>query len=85
MSRALLLSLLLPLLVLAQDSGSGSELPPPGYNGGNDNPQNADDAGAEGASRGAFSLSSGGLVAIIVVAVVVVIGGSTCKPVSRAR
>jgi hypothetical protein len=78
MSRALLLSLLLPLLVLAQDTQSGSELPPAGYNGGFDNPQNSDDAGAEGTSKGAFNLSKGGLVAIIVVAVIVVIGGSTC-------
>lgn len=76
MSRALLFSLLLPLLALAQDSGSGSELPPAGYNGGSDNPQDSDDAGAAGSSKGAFELSSGGLVAIIVVAVIVVIGGS---------
>jgi hypothetical protein len=77
MSRALLFSLLLPLLVLAQDTQAGSELPPAGYNGGTDNPQNSDDAGAEGTSKGAFNLSKGGLVAIIVVAVIVVIGGST--------
>ncbi|KAF1359244.1 hypothetical protein EJ07DRAFT_156154 [Lizonia empirigonia] len=75
MSRALILSLLFPLLALAQDSNSGSELPPAGYNGGSDNPQNSDDAGAAGSSKGAFELSSGGLVAIIVVAVIVVIGG----------
>jgi nitrogen fixation-related uncharacterized protein len=76
MSRALyLLSLLLPLLAHAQDSSSGSELPPAGYNGGSDNPEDSDDAGAAGSSKGAFELSSGGLVAIIVVAVIVVIGG----------
>ncbi|KAA8613731.1 hypothetical protein PtrSN002B_010677 [Pyrenophora tritici-repentis] len=73
MSGSLLLSLLLPLLVLAQDT-TGSELPPPGYNGGSDNPQDPSDAGAAGASKGAFSLSSGALAAIIVVAVVVVLG-----------
>jgi len=76
MSGSLLLSLLLPLLVLAQDS-TGSELPPPGYNGGSDNPQDPSDAGAAGASKGAFSLSGGALAAIIVVAVVVVLGSST--------
>jgi nitrogen fixation-related uncharacterized protein len=75
MSRTLFLSLLLPLLALAQDSSSGSGLPPAGYNGGSDNPQSSDDAGAAGSSKGAFELSSGGLVAIIVVAVIVVIGG----------
>ncbi|KAF9697937.1 hypothetical protein EKO04_004488 [Ascochyta lentis] len=75
MSLALFFSLLLPLLTLAQDSSSGSELPPAGYNGGSDNPQDSDDAGAAGSSKGAFELSSGGLVAIIVVAVIVVIGG----------
>ena len=76
MSRTLFLSLLLPLLVLDQDSSSGSGLTPAGYNGGSDNPQSSDDAGAAGSSKGAFELSSGGLVAIIVVAVIVVIGGS---------
>lgn len=76
MSGSLLLSLFLPLLVLAQDS-TGSELPPPGYNGGSDNPQDPSDAGAAGASKGAFSLSGGALAAIIVVAVVVVLGSST--------
>ncbi|KAL1596854.1 hypothetical protein SLS59_007595 [Nothophoma quercina] len=75
MSRTLFFSLLFPLLALAQDSSSGSELPPAGYNGGSDNPQDSDDAGAAGSSKGAFELSSGGLVAIIVVAVIVVIGG----------
>ncbi|KAF1923020.1 uncharacterized protein M421DRAFT_426256 [Didymella exigua CBS 183.55] len=75
MSQALFVALLLPLLALAQDSDSGSELPPAGYNGGSDNPQSSDDAGAAGSSKGAFELSSGGLIAIIVVAVIVVIGG----------
>ncbi|KZM26131.1 uncharacterized protein EKO05_0010589 [Ascochyta rabiei] len=75
MVQTLFLSLLLPLVALAQDSSSGSDLPPAGYNGGSDNPQDADDAGAAGSSRGAFELSSGGLIAIIVVAVIVVIGG----------
>ncbi|KAJ4378001.1 hypothetical protein N0V83_000831 [Neocucurbitaria cava] len=73
MSRALLFSLLLPLLALADDTQS--ELPPAGYNGGTDNPQDPDDAGAAGTQKGAFSLSSGALAAIIVVAVIVVIGG----------
>jgi hypothetical protein len=77
MSRALFFSLLLPLLALAQDSSSGSELPPAGYNGGSDNPQDSDDAGAAGSSKGAFELSPGALVAIIVVAVIVALGGST--------
>ena len=74
MSRPLLLlSLAYPLLVLAQQS----ELPPAGYNGGTDNPQDPSDAGAEGTQKGAFSLSGGAIAAIIVVAVIVVIGGST--------
>lgn len=77
MSRPLLLSFLLPLLALAQDSSSGSELPPPGYNGGNDNPQDPSDAGAAGSQKGAFSLSGGAIAAIIVVAVLVVLGSST--------
>jgi hypothetical protein len=74
MNGPLLLSFLFPLLAVAQSAG-GSELPPPGYNGGYDNPQDPSDAGAEGASKGAFSLSSGALTAIIVVCVVVVLGG----------
>lgn len=78
MSRALFVSILLPLLVLAQYSDQQSELPPAGYNGGTDNPQDPDDAGAAGGTKGAFELSNGGLVAIIVIAVVVVIGGSMC-------
>ncbi|KAF1938943.1 hypothetical protein EJ02DRAFT_409526 [Clathrospora elynae] len=75
MSRPLLLSSLLPLLALAQDSQQGSGLPPPGYNGGTDNPQDPSDAGAEGSQKGTFSLSGGAIAAIIVVAVIVVIGG----------
>ncbi|KAF2124014.1 hypothetical protein P153DRAFT_371318 [Dothidotthia symphoricarpi CBS 119687] len=75
MSQALLLSVLFPLLVLAQDSSQATGLPAAGYNGGTDNPVDPDDAGAAGGTKGAFGLSSGGLVAIIVVAVVVVIGG----------
>ncbi|KAF1850210.1 uncharacterized protein K460DRAFT_372525 [Cucurbitaria berberidis CBS 394.84] len=75
MSRALLFSFLLPLLALAQSSPAQSSLPPAGYNGGTDNPQDPSDAGAEGAQKGAFSLSKGALAAIIVVAVIVVIGG----------
>jgi len=75
MSRALFLSFLFPLLVLAQSSSQPSELPPAGYNGGNDNPVDPSDAGAEGAAKGAFSLSNGAIAAIIVVAVVVVLGG----------
>ncbi|EOA88181.1 uncharacterized protein SETTUDRAFT_38856 [Exserohilum turcica Et28A] len=67
MSGPLLLSSLFPLLVLAQ-------LPPPGYNGGSDNPQDPSDAGAAGSSKGAFNLSGGAIAAIIVVAVVVVLG-----------
>jgi hypothetical protein len=77
MSRPLILSFLLPLLALAQDSSSASELPPPGYNGGSDNPQDPSDAGAAGSQKGAFSLSGGAIAAIIVVAVIVVLGSST--------
>lgn len=76
MSRTLLLAVLLPILALAQDSSQQSELPPAGYNGGTDNPQDPSDAGAEGAQKGAFSLSGGAIAAIIVVAVIVVLGGS---------
>jgi hypothetical protein len=76
MSRALLLSFLLPLLVLAQQN-QPSQLPPAQYNGGDDNPPDPSDAGAAGAQKGAFNLSKGALAAIIVVAVIVVIGGST--------
>lgn len=73
MSGVLLFSSLLPLLALAQQSP-----PPSGNNGGTDNPPDPSDAGAEGASKGAFSLSSGALAAIIVVACIVIIGGSMC-------
>ncbi|KAH9876685.1 hypothetical protein J1614_003817 [Plenodomus biglobosus] len=74
MSRSLLLLVCaLPLFALAQ--GTGSDLPPPGYNGGTDNPQDPSDAGAAGSAKGAFSLSGGAMAAIIVVAVVVVVGG----------
>ncbi|KAI8931772.1 hypothetical protein NX059_011410 [Plenodomus lindquistii] len=76
MSRSLLLlACALPFLALAQDSGSGSDLPPPGYNGGTDNPQDPSDAGAAGSEKGSFTLSGGAMAAIIVVAVVVVVGG----------
>ena len=75
MSRALLFTLLLPLLALAQDN-KPSQLPPATYNGGEDNPPDPSDAGAAGAQKGAFELSKGAVAAIIVVAVVVVIGGS---------
>lgn len=74
MSRALLFSFLLPLLVLAQQN-EPSQLPPAQYNGGDDNPPDPSDAGAAGAQKGAFNLSKGALAAIIVVAVIVVIGG----------
>lgn len=80
MSRALFFSVLFPLLVLAQDSNQESTLPPAGYNGGTDNPQDPSDAGAAGGTKGAFGLSNGGLIAIIVVAVIVVIGGSMYYP-----
>jgi hypothetical protein len=51
-----------------------------GYNGGDDNPQDPSDAGAAGASKGAFNLSKGGLAAIIVVAVLVGVLGGKCSP-----
>lgn len=78
MSRSLLLflSLALPLLAQAQPSGTASELPAPGYNGGSDNPEDPSDAGAAGSQKGAFTLSTGAMAAIIVVAIVVVVGGS---------
>jgi hypothetical protein len=74
MSGPLLVSFLFPLLALAQSSSSDSELPPPGYNGGADNPQDPSDAGAAGSQKGAFSLSGGAIAGIIVVAVIVVLG-----------
>ncbi|KAF2735861.1 hypothetical protein EJ04DRAFT_401405, partial [Polyplosphaeria fusca] len=69
---------LLPLLAFAQDAPQTSQPPSPGpgYNGGEDNPQDPSDAGAEGSSKGAFALSKGGLIAIIVVAVIVAVGGT---------
>lgn len=70
MFRSILITSLLAVLALAQDKP-----PNTGYNGGEDNPQNPDDAGAAGASKGAFTLSKGALAAIIVVAVVVALGG----------
>ncbi|CBX96296.1 hypothetical protein LEMA_P112150.1 [Plenodomus lingam JN3] len=74
MSKSLLLlACALPLLAFAQESGSN--LPPPGYNGGTDNPQDPSDAGAAGSAKAAFSLSGGAMAAIVVVAVVVVVGG----------
>ncbi|KAF2745364.1 hypothetical protein M011DRAFT_372019, partial [Sporormia fimetaria CBS 119925] len=69
-----LLSTVVPLLVLAQ--GAHAQAPAsPGYNGGEDTPMDPDDAGAEGATKGAFSISKGGLAAIIAVAVVVAVAG----------
>lgn len=79
MLKSILLSSLLSLFVLAQDT---TERPPnQGYNGGEDNPKDPSDAGAEGPSKGAFTISKGGLIAIIVVAVFVAVGGSTSHPV----
>ncbi|KAF1953223.1 hypothetical protein CC80DRAFT_152080 [Byssothecium circinans] len=77
---------LLPLCFLAQEAlaqaasptAGGTSAPtskPAGYNGGEDNPQDPSDAGAAGASKGAFDLSKGGLAAIIVVCVLVVVLG----------
>ncbi|KAF2641067.1 hypothetical protein P280DRAFT_398191 [Massarina eburnea CBS 473.64] len=57
----------------ADTSAPTSEAPK--YNGGEDNPQDPSDAGAEGASKGAFDLSNGGLAAIIIVCVLVVVLG----------
>jgi hypothetical protein len=82
MLRAILLSALLPLLVLAQDAtqpAAPQKSANTGYNGGEDNPLNPDDAGAEGTSKGAFTLSKGGLAAIIVVAVLVALAGSKSR------
>ncbi|KAF2649892.1 hypothetical protein K491DRAFT_771312 [Lophiostoma macrostomum CBS 122681] len=66
-----ILYFLLPLLVVADTQGGNQ-----GYNGGDDNPQDPDDAGAQGADKGSFSLSQGGLIAIIVVAVIVAVAGT---------
>lgn len=85
MGSTALFSWLLPLLALAhhalaqsatQTHDTAYQTPNTGYNGGEDNPQDPSDAGAAGTSKGAFTLSKGGLAAIIVVAVVVVaLGG----------
>lgn len=73
---------LAPLFLFAQHAvaqstqqSDGSQLPSAGYNGGDDNPQDPSDAGAAGASKGAFNISKGGLAAIIVVASIVAIIG----------
>lgn len=77
MLNSVLLSALLPLLFLAQGTAAApQQASDPGSNGGDDNPPDPSDAGAAGASKGAFSLSTGALAAIIVVAVLVVVGGS---------
>ncbi|KAF2713753.1 hypothetical protein K504DRAFT_369120 [Pleomassaria siparia CBS 279.74] len=83
MLRSLLLYLLLPLFVLAQSTASATQdaptsqrTPNTGYNGGDDNPQDPNDAGAAGASQDAFSLSKGGMAAIIIVVVIVAVGGA---------
>ncbi|KAF2117228.1 hypothetical protein BDV96DRAFT_598151 [Lophiotrema nucula] len=85
MIRATLLHLcfcLLPLLAFAQDAAptstaaSPQQTPNAGYNGGDDNPLDPDDAGAQGAQKGAFTLSKGALAAIIVVVVLVGVGGA---------
>ena len=66
-----LLSLILPLLVVADVQGGNQ-----GYNGGDDNPQDPSDAGAAGTDKGSYSLSQGALIAIIVVAALVAVAGS---------
>jgi hypothetical protein len=83
MFKSILLYSLLPLLVFAQETATATQSAPEPqrttntlYNGGDDNPQDPSDAGAAGASNGAFTLSKGGLAAIIVVAVLVAVGGS---------
>ncbi|KAF2870283.1 hypothetical protein BDV95DRAFT_595810 [Massariosphaeria phaeospora] len=80
MFRAALLFLLLPLLAVAQAATQAAAPPQETtdtrYNGGDDNPPDPSDAGAEGASKGAFNLSKGALAAIIVVVVLVVVGGA---------
>ncbi|KAF2259484.1 hypothetical protein CC78DRAFT_548258 [Lojkania enalia] len=81
MFSSTLIYCLLPLLAVAQDATqtgterTPTEVPNPGYNGGEDNPVDPSDAGAAGTSKGAFTLSSGGLAAIITVAVVVAVLG----------
>lgn len=86
MARASAAYWLLTLLVLAQrifaqdptqtqNTDTAAQTPNTGYNGGEDNPQDPSDAGAEGDHKGAFTLSKGGLAAIIVViSLVIVIG-----------
>jgi hypothetical protein len=83
MFKSILLGSLLPLLALAQETATATQSAPVSqgttntlYNGGDDNPQDPSDAGAAGASNGAFTLSKGALAAIIVVAVLVAVGGS---------
>lgn len=87
MGTSLLSYWLLSLLVLVQqavaqdpsatqNADTAAQTPNTGYNGGEDNPQDPSDAGAAGASKGAFSLSKGGLAAIIVVAVLIAVIGS---------
>jgi len=85
MGRSLLSYWLLPLFFLARQAVAQATTTDPaapqksantGYNGGDDNPQDPSDAGAEGTSKGAFNLSKGGLAAIIVVAVLVGVLGS---------
>ncbi|KAF2193931.1 hypothetical protein K469DRAFT_727414 [Zopfia rhizophila CBS 207.26] len=73
----------LPFLALAQQTAtptgpapSPQGTPNTGYNGGEDNPIDPNDAGAAGSSKGAFALSKGALAAIITVAVLVAVGGT---------
>lgn len=76
MSVAILLHIaFLPVFAFAQaapQETSSNQL----YNGGDDNPVDPSTAGAEGSSKGAFSLSKGAIAAIITVAVLVAVGGS---------
>jgi len=71
---------LLPFLALAQGTATQAAGPqetgPKLFNGGEDNPVDPSTAGAEGSSKGAFSLSRGAIAAIITVAVLVAVGGS---------
>lgn len=84
MGRSSLSYWLLPLLFLVRQAVAQATSTDPaapqksantGYNGGEDNPQDPSDAGAAGASKGAFNLSKGGLAAIVVVAVLVGVVG----------
>ena len=92
MLRSIFIYALLPLLALAQETATqvatatqsaptAVRTPNTGYNGGEDNPMNPDDAGAAGASKGDFTLSKGGLAAIIIVAVLVAVGGGKCASI----